>query len=88
MGQIPLAGDFGTKMITPSRTLKKLLNDVCGDVLRTDGRIERTCSHGVGHTIGHTRGWLWDWETTHGCDGCCREYILNQQVRSSGDELP
>ncbi len=46
------------------------------DTVREDGRLERTCPHGVGHTVGH-KDWkqlgnLYTW--VHGCDGCCRDY--------------
>lgn len=44
------------------------------DTIREDGRLERTCKHGVGHTVGHLRGWLWDYETVHGCDGDCKDW--------------
>lgn len=45
------------------------------DTIREDGRLERTCTHGVGHTVGHIRGHLKDkWESVHGCDGCCWNY--------------
>ena len=33
--------------------------------LRTDGRVEWVCKHGVGHTVFG--------EGTHGCDGCCNK---------------
>ena len=39
-------------------------------LIREDGRIERTCQHGIGHPIGHLRKWL-EWMGVHGCDGCC-----------------
>lgn len=44
------------------------------DLRRGDGRLERTCEHGIGHTVGHHRGYLLEHESIHGCDGCCRSY--------------
>jgi hypothetical protein len=50
--------------------------EVIYDLVREDGRLERTCKHGVGHTVGHkNREQLKDdsvW--VHGCDGCCKDY--------------
>lgn len=36
-------------------------------LIRADGRIEWTCTHGVGHTVWYPKGS----SGTHGCDGCC-----------------
>lgn len=44
---------------------------------RGDGRMERTCPHGIGHpdpNAAHfltTRGWSHAAAYTHACDGCC-----------------
>src|SRR3990167_7073574 len=47
-------------------------------ILRSDGRIEWECEHGIGHTLRvpekYENEWAW-W--SHGCDGCC-EGILNE----------
>jgi hypothetical protein len=49
------------------------------DTTREDGRLERTCKHGVGHTVGHKRGYLLGgYETIHGCDGCCNTYEMQK----------
>jgi len=42
-------------------------------ILRSDGRVEQICEHGVGHPVG-TAGVRWDpaWMGVHGCCGCCR----------------
>ncbi|MAE82668.1 MAG: hypothetical protein CMB80_08040 [Flammeovirgaceae bacterium] len=44
--------------------------------IRSDGRREWICKHGIGHTVGvpeekkgDTDWWL------HGCDGCCKKYL-------------
>lgn len=57
--------------------MKKLTDpDFIYDTVREDGRLERTCSHGVGHTVGHKNRkeledrYMW----IHGCDGCCHDY--------------
>ena len=48
---------------------------------RGDGRIERTCLHGVGHPDPNTarflttRGWSHAAAYTHGCDGCCTSEV-------------
>lgn len=46
------------------------------DTVREDGRLERTCKHGVGHTVGHLdiRELKYQYIWVHGCDGCCKEY--------------
>ena len=57
-------------------TRVKTYEPVCYDLIREDGRLERTCPHGIGHTVGHVNrkelkhAWMW----VHGCDGCCRDY--------------
>jgi hypothetical protein len=57
------------------KTLKDEMDRLKADTLREDGRLERHCKCGVGHTVGHLRGYLNDnWETVHGCCGCCRDY--------------
>ena len=46
------------------------------DLVREDGRLERTCEHGIGHTVGHTdkEQLKHDHTWIHGCDGCCADY--------------
>lgn len=41
------------------------------DTVRETGILERHCPAGIGHPVGHTRGWLWEYETVHGCSGGC-----------------
>ena len=50
--------------------------DVFYDTVRENGILEITCNHGIGHPVGHRRGWLdtRQYETHHGCDGCCGSY--------------
>lgn len=56
-----------------SLALQKKIDRLKADTIRSDGRLERHCDHGVGHTVGHTHPsqlkhpniWI------HGCDGCC-----------------
>lgn len=55
-------------------TLKRIMQVFKADIVREDGRLERTCEHGIGHPVGHV-----DWRRlqddhmwVHGCDGCCR----------------
>jgi hypothetical protein len=58
------------------------MSDFKFDLTRADGRLERVCEHGVGHTVGHQRGYLLgSYETIHGCDGCCKEYIMQEQKK-------
>ena len=47
-----------------------------GDLVRSDGRIERVCEHGCGHPVGSVGPWQ-DWMGTHGCCGCCRDYEVD-----------
>ena len=54
----------GTRVPIPARTYI---------VFRPDGRIERTCRHGVGHPIGHRIQWQ-PHHGIHGCDGCCAKW--------------
>lgn len=39
------------------------------------GLMERICSHGVGHpdpdSLAYFRLLAMDWQSVHGCDGCC-----------------
>ena len=57
----------------------RLRDTVSYDLVRADGRLEKTCEHGVGHTVGHKRGYLrGGYETIHGCDGCCKDYIIQE----------
>jgi hypothetical protein len=83
--QVPLAGDFGVEMITPKPEVQKLMEEVQGDTLRPDGRIERTCKHGVGHTVGHVKPeeLLKKYAFSHGCDGCCHNYKTRLDLEPS-----
>lgn len=60
--------------ITPAIT--KMMQDLDADILRADGRIEKSCEHGVGHTVGHVNPelmkdkYMW----IHGCDNCCQNF--------------
>lgn len=66
--------DYGGMAVTA--VMKARVAMVQGDLVRADGRIERHCEHGVGHTVGHIRGYITeDWETVHGCDGCCKGWL-------------
>jgi hypothetical protein len=63
--------------VTPRPLSPQLLawkHEFCWDLIREDGRLERTCSHGVGHTVGHVRGYLLKYDDVHGCDGCCAKW--------------
>ena len=61
------------KTISPY-TLKNY-NGIPYTLMRSDGRLERHCEHGIGHTVGHKRGYYnGTWETILGCDGCCKLY--------------
>ena len=58
----------------PSTRLKALLRKHHADTVRADGRLERTCEHGVGHPVWHVLDRpLREWEGIHGCCGptCC-----------------
>ena len=58
--------------------LKTKMKRLQADVIREDGRLERTCKHGVGHTVGHISKKKLDWtDSVHGCCGehCCKDYI-------------
>lgn len=55
------------------------------DLVREDGRLEKTCEHGVGHTVGHLRGYLKEAESIHGCDGCCKDYELQEEQEERPD---
>lgn len=49
--------------------------DLVYDLVRSDGRLERVCKHGVGHPVGHKDPSKIDRYTwIHGCDGCCANY--------------
>ncbi len=58
--------------------LKDIIDNLCKKynitnddiIVRTDGRIEWRCEHGVGHPI-HVPKHYQDWGWVHGCDGCC-----------------
>jgi 3-dehydroquinate synthetase len=57
-------------------TLKDRMDDAKADVVREDGRLERTCKHGIGHTVGHAKGlaYMEKYDWIHGCDGCCSKW--------------
>lgn len=54
-------------------TLRSKLVRLKVDILREDGRLERSCEHGVGHPVGSQQKWE-EWMGVHGCDGCCKEW--------------
>ena len=41
-------------------------------LVRSDGRIEIICEHGVGHTV-FSPG---NRDYIHGCCGCCKDYVV------------
>lgn len=49
------------------------------DTIREDGRLERTCKHGIGHTVGHIhpKSMTSRYDFAHGCDGCCFDYEID-----------
>lgn len=60
--------------------MKPKMDRLKADTIREDGRLERTCQHGVGHTVGDVR---WPgphlnepYFFSHGCDGCCHDYNI------------
>jgi hypothetical protein len=56
--------------------LSDLKKEIKWDTIRMDGRLERTCEHGIGHTVGDIKPErLKDkWHGLHGCDKCCEEW--------------
>lgn len=56
--------------ITSRRLVGKL-------IVREDGRIERTCVHGIGHPVGTIYTWE-AWMGVHGCDGCCTKWASEE----------
>ena len=45
--------------------------------IRSDGRREWICEHGIGHTVGVPEGKKNDEEWwVHGCDGCCKGVVV------------
>ncbi len=44
---------------------------------RMDGRIEYVCKHGIGHTIWAPKE-MGESRYSHGCDGCCSIFTLNE----------
>lgn len=47
------------------------------DEVRSDGRWERHCEHGIGHTVGHVDKAIWrsdKYVEVHGCDNCCAKW--------------
>lgn len=46
------------------------------DLVREDGRLERTCKHGIGHTVGdlNPERLKNKYHGVHGCDGCCADW--------------
>ena len=66
----------------PSTRLKALLRKHHADTVRADGRLERTCEHGVGHPVWHVANRpLQEWEGIHGCDGCCWQWQKDLVLR-------
>lgn len=62
------------------------MNRLRADILREDGRIERSCKHGHAHPVGHSktsvlrdrRMWV------HECDGCCVDWITDRSRSEEG----
>jgi hypothetical protein len=55
-------------------------------LIRSDGRIEHLCSHGVGHPIGSLYA-LRGWEDVHGCDGCCFQQSAAMALDPEGPRI-
>ncbi len=57
------------------------------DILREDGRIERSCTHGTAHPVGHMKSSglrdasMW----AHECDGCCEDWINDRSHAEVGE---
>ena len=66
----------------PSEQLQTWQREFGWDVIRGDGRLERTCSHGIGHTVGHVRGYQLMYDGVHGCDGCLNTFQENHHDES------
>ena len=65
-----------------SKELKNLMVKHMADTIRSDGRLERTCEHGVGHPVGSVGPWE-SWMGVHGCDGCCSKWGKDDQTREA-----
>ena len=52
------------------------------DLIREDGRLERTCEHGIGHTVGDVRKpgphLNQRYFFAHGCCGCCAGWDVEE----------
>lgn len=51
--------------------------------IRTDGRVEMICPHGVGHTIDAPKKYkkkLGKYWSVHGCDGCCGQKPIKSGI--------
>lgn len=61
------------------KTNKQKLFNSKNIVRRIDGRLELTCSHGVGHPskLLHSGKWHDD-NSIHGCDGCCSDPLFHE----------
>ena len=62
-----------------TQDLKDRMVKLKGNLIRADGRIERTCAHGVGHPVGHINQPMLGWMYVHGCDGCCQTWDKNEK---------
>lgn len=65
-----------------SQQLKNLMVKYMADTIRMDGRLERTCEHGVGHPVGSAGKWE-GWMEVHGCDGCCSKWEKHDDTEST-----
>lgn len=66
--------------------IQALMDLLKADILREDGRLERSCRHGCGHPVGHIEKWE-PWMAIHGCDGCCAQWT-KEAAKEAQDELP
>lgn len=68
--------------------VKERLRESGATILREDGRLEKSCEHGVGHPVGHLFPGEWqDWMHVHGCDGCCSKWAMEKYTTQLGKDL-
>lgn len=69
-------------------TQREHMTRLKADTIREDGRLERHCEHGIGHTVGHLDNEpLGRYGYVHGCDGCCRGYLYQDEPAWQDDTL-
>src|SRR5882762_3100816 len=53
------------------------------------GIVERICQHGTGHPdpsqFEHWRAIGQDWQSIHGCDGCCSDWLITDVEDDEAD---